>query len=350
MERIERNGPKSLPVRPVRHRWPSETQVGVVGLGLMGRSIVACLLGAGHPVVGFDADRAKSRQAARSVQAFLQQMRKERLLRTSPTTVFARFHLSSDYQGFENCAAVIEAVTEDQDVKKRVLQSTELAVPGNCLIASNTSGIPISSLQESAIRPERIVGMHWAEPAHVTRFMEVVAGRLTSPAYARMAVKLARQWGKEPSLVRRDVRGFITNRISYAMFREACHLVDTGVATVADVDRSLRNDLGYYILFAGAFRLMDLMGIPAYAAVMRDLLPDLNCDARVPRLMGKMIRAGARGVSNCKGFYQYTPARARHWKKLFVEFNYDIRRLAMKYPEDVGDRPRSTQKTPARVP
>ena len=146
--------------------------------------------------------------------------------------------------------------------------------------------------------------------------------------------------------MRKDVRGFITNRISYAMFREAFHLVESGVATVADVDRSLRNDVGYWITFAGPFRYMDLMGVPAYKTVMTDLLPELDCTKKVPSLMEKIVNSGAKGVSNRQGFYCYTPNQARRWQELFLKFNYDIRKLAMKYPEDAGDRPSSKRSKP----
>ena len=84
---------------------------------------------------------------------------------------------------------------------------------------------------------------------------------------------------------------------------------------------------------------MDLTGVPAYAAVMRDLFPELDCSKKVPRLMKKLVKSGARGVANAKGFYRYTPAQARRWEELFLKFSYEIRALAQKYPEDVGGRP-----------
>jgi 3-hydroxybutyryl-CoA dehydrogenase len=121
-----------------------------------------------------------------------------------------------------------------------------------------------------------------------------------------------------------------------AMLREAFHLVESGVASVADVDRSLRNDLGYWITFAGPFRSMDLTGIPAYRAVMRDLLPDLDCSKQVPALMENLVESGAQGVGNAKGFYNYTPAQAKRWEKRFLKFSYDVRALARKYREDDG--------------
>jgi 3-hydroxybutyryl-CoA dehydrogenase len=121
------------------------------------------------------------------------------------------------------------------------------------------------------------------------------------------------------------------------MIREAFYLVENGYATVADVDRSVRNDMGWWITMAGLFRYMDLTGIPAYAAVMRDLLPELSNDTRVPKLMQDVVASGARGVSNAKGFYPYTPAEAKRWEKRFLEFSYDIRALALKYAERPKD-------------
>ena len=155
---------------------------------------------------------------------------------------------------------------------------------------------------------------------------------------AEEVMRLAERWNKEPTLVLRDVRGFITNRIMYAMLREAFYLVENGYATVEDVDRSVRNDLGYWITLAGPFRYMDLTGIPAYAAVMHDLLPDLSCDKHVPQLMKKVVEAGGRGISNGRGFHGYKPGETKRWEKRFRDFSYEIRALALKY----ADRPRAS--------
>ena len=276
-------------------------------------------------------------------------MRREGLLARDPRSVVRNLRSSGDYADLRDCGIVIECVREDLKLKRQVLRKIEEAVPSETLIGSNTSALPISQLQRGAEHPERILGIHWGEPAHVLRFMEVICGRQTSLERAEHVVELARRWNKEPTLVRRDVRGFITNRLMYAMMREAFHLVEAGYATPADVDRSVRNDLGYWITFAGPFRYMDLTGIPAYAAVMRDLLPDLDCGKNVPALMRRVVRAGAKGVSNCKGFYPYTAGQARLWQRLFLKFSYEIRKLALKYPEDVGDRPVKRKNPTARA-
>jgi 3-hydroxybutyryl-CoA dehydrogenase len=309
---------------------------GVVGMGLMGSSITACLLAAGHKVAAVEADPARRKRAPRQVLSLLQGLREEGLLRSDPRRLLRNLIISEDYSALGQSQIVVECVTEDLNIKKEVIHNIEQAVTSDAIIGSNTSAIPPTALQQDALHPERILGTHWAEPAHITRFMEIICGRATLPVYAERAFALARQLGKEPSLLRKDVRGFITNRVMYAMLREAFHLVESGVASIADVDRSLRNDLGYWITFAGPFRFMDLTGIPAYCAVMRDLLPDLDCNTQVPPLLAKLVESGAQGVANARGFYDYTPAQAKRWEKRFLKFTYDVRALARKYPEEDG--------------
>lgn len=314
----------------------AEPPVGVIGLGLMGHSIIACLLSAGHRVTGITRDLSKHRGTKPHVRRLLEQMKRERLIRKDPARLIANLTLSENYGDLAGSELVIESIIEDIATKKQAYRMVEDVVSPEAIIGSNTSSIPVSLLQRDALHPQRFIGIHWDEPAHVTRFMEIIAGEKTDKRVADRMMELAVRWGKEPSLLRRDVRGFITNRISYAMFREACHLVDSGVATFEDVDRSLRNDVGWWMPFAGPFRYMDLMGVEAYYRVMKDLLPELSTSPEVPAAMRRVIESGGRGISNGKGFYQYTPEEAARWEKLFLKFNYEIRRLAMKYPAGAG--------------
>ncbi|HOA39214.1 MAG TPA: 3-hydroxyacyl-CoA dehydrogenase family protein, partial [Flavihumibacter sp.] len=147
--------------------------------------------------------------------------------------------------------------------------------------------------------------------------------------------QLSHFWRKEPTLVRKDIRGFITNRLMYALYREAFYLVENGYASVEDVDRACRNNAGYWMTLVGAFRWMDLTGVPAYHTVMKDLFPTLSNQTEVPKLINDIVLAGGKGVSNAKGFYEYSTEEARLWEETFAEFSYEIRRLALKYPADV---------------
>ena len=308
--------------------------VGVIGLGLMGRSIVACLLAAGHPVVGVTNDLRSSADVPQRVRDLLSEMQAESLFAGDVEQAVARLQVTDDKGPLADAALVIESVTEDLALKRQLLEECEAVVAVECVLASNTSALPVSLLQEGLQHPERVLGIHWDEPAHVTRFLEIIPGNATSAAALDRASAWAAHWGKEPSTLRKEVRGFITNRISYAMFREACHLVDSGVCSVEDVDRSLRNDVGWWMPFAGPFRYMDLMGVEAYHRVMQELLPDLNSSSAVPKLMQDVVASGGRGIANGRGFYHYTEQEAQEWERRFLEFNYRIRRLTADYPHD----------------
>ncbi len=311
--------------------------IGTVGLGLMGSSIATCILAAGHPVTSLVKQMSKAGKAKERILVFLKQLQAEGFLQEDPDTIIERLTITDNVSLLANHEVVIESIIENIDEKKSVFQKLEAVLSPTAIIGSNTSAIPISILQKGLKHPERLLGIHWGEPAHITRFLEVICGDQSDIQYAHKIVNLSQGWNKEPSVLKKDIRGFITNRLMYAMMREAFYLVENGYATIEDIDRSLRNDLGYWITFAGPFRFMDLTGIPAYLTVMKDLFPELSNSTKVPALIEDLVTAGAKGVSNAHGFYPYTKETAEKWEKLFVEFTYDIRKLAEKYPQNAGD-------------
>ncbi|WP_029074988.1 3-hydroxyacyl-CoA dehydrogenase family protein [Kaistia adipata] len=316
---------------------PRDTLVGIIGLGLMGKSIAACLLAAGHPVIGYDTDPARRDETLPAVRAMLDELSREGGLATPVDTLLQGLTVAAEIQELAACRIAFEVVTEDLGAKREVFAALEGILAPDAIIASNTSAIPITMLQQGLRSPQRLFGVHWAEPAHLTRFLEIIAGDESAPAFGEHLHALAGRWGKEPTLVRRDIRGFVTNRIMYAMIREAFHIVESGAASVEDVDRSVRNDIGAWATLAGPFRWMDLTGIPAYGAVMTDLMPDLSNATELPRLMRDTIAAGALGTANAKGFHEYTPETAQAWNEAFRRFSMDIRHLQQKYPEPRGD-------------
>jgi 3-hydroxybutyryl-CoA dehydrogenase len=301
----------------------------------MGSSIATCILASGHAVTSLVKTMDQAEEARRRILGFLEELADEGMLSGTPKEVLGRLRITDDVALLKEHEVVIESIIESVEEKKSVYRRLETVLSPTAIIGSNTSAIPVTLLQEGLQHPERLLGIHWAEPAHITRFMEVICGDRSELRFAETIVLLAESWGKEPSLLRKDIRGFITNRIMYAMLRESFHLVEKGYATVEDVDRSLRNDLGYWITFAGPFRFMDLTGIPAYLTVMKDLFPDLDNSTAAPALMEKVVGEGSLGVSNAKGFYPYTSESAEHWEKTFIEFSYDIRKLAEKYSKKI---------------
>lgn len=313
------------------------TKVGIVGLGLMGRSITTCILAAGHKVTALTNEMFRAEDAKAQIFDYLNQLRAEGMLRQEPKSLISNLTITNDFTALTDHGIVIESIVENIDQKKIVYQELEKVLSPTAIIGSNTSSIPVTILQSGLSNPERLLGIHWAEPAHVTRFIEIICGTGTDIKYAQAVFRLSETWGKEPSLVKKDIRGFITNRLMYAMIREGLHLVENDFASIEDIDRACRNDLGYWITFAGPFRFMDLTGIPAYLTVMRDLFPELSDNDKAPAFVEDLVSSGAKGVTNAKGFYRYTPESAERWEKLFLQFTYEIRKLAEKYPHNAGD-------------
>jgi 3-hydroxybutyryl-CoA dehydrogenase len=313
----------------------NEIPVAVVGLGLMGSSIATCLLIAGHPVVALAPLSSDLLFAEKRIVDHLEKAVKNGIIEHSTDYYLKNLLITEDYAELYASKLVIECTLEDIDIKESVYKKVEAVIASDALLVSNTSAIPISTLQKLTQHPERFLGLHWTEPAHTTRFLEVICGDASNISYGEYLYELSYKWGKEPILVRKDIAGFITNRLMYAMYREAISLVENGYATVEDIDRSCRNNAGYFMTFVGIFRWMDLTGVPAYHTVMKDLLPTLNNSKEVPELISKIVEAGGRGISNSKGFYDYEPGEAELWEKTFSDFNYEIREIALKYPADI---------------
>lgn len=313
----------------------NDITIGVVGLGLMGCSISTCLLIAGHPVIALAPIPNDLVHAEKRISEHLRKSKKEQLIDGEPSAYFKNCLITEDYIKLKTCYLVIECTLENLDIKKGVFQKIEAVVSDSCILASNTSAIPITILQKQTAHPSRFFGLHWAEPSYISRFLEIICGEQSDVLLGESLYELSHCWGKEPTLVRKDVRGFITNRLMYAMYREAFNLVENGYATVADVDRACRNNAGHWMTLVGVFRWMDLTGVPAYHTVMKDLFPTLTNATEVPKLIDDIVKDGGQGVSNAKGFYNYTPEEAKEWEETFMEFSFEIRKLAAKYPEDV---------------
>lgn len=305
--------------------------VGVAGLGLLGRGIVACLLAHGFRAVGFDCSRQARDDARAHVGAAINDLVRRGGFAPALVEEWPNRYTEADTVAeFARCDFVIESIFEDLDAKRSLFDQIESVVGPAVPIASNTSALPISTLQHGRKHPERFIGTHWAEPCHLTRFLEVIRGDLTNDAAADAAMHLARRVGKDPTLVRKDVEGFIVNRIGYAIYREAFWLLENGVADVETIDRAFRNATSVWANIAGPFRWMDLTGIPAYAAVMKRLWPQLSCAAEVPDLMRRLVESGARGISNGRGFYNYTPEEAAQWERRLIENVWQVREMTAK--------------------
>src|SRR5690606_24117359 len=213
-------------------------------------------------------------------------------------------------------------------IKEQVYRQIAAVVAPDTIIASNTSAIPISELQALVPHPARFLGVHWAEPAYMTRFLEITCGEETDLEPGALMVSLGEAWGKEPTLLTKDIRGFITNRLMYAVCREALSLVEQGHTTLADTDKVFRYDVGSWVTMMGLFERMALGQHKDIVATLNRLFPELNNSEEVPAIMEKLVAEGGRGIHNLDGLYPYTESSAKKWEEAFARFNKDIYELA----------------------
>jgi len=307
--------------------------IGLAGLGLLGRGIASCLLGHGFRVIAFTRQESTHAEARRYIDRAIGDLVERAGFPASLAAEWPeRFLPVQSCDRFGECEFLIESVLEDAAAKAELFDRIESIVGPEVPIASNTSALPISLLQKGRKHPERFLGMHWAEPAHATRFLELVRGEQTSEAAFRDAERLARAIGKEPSLVLKDVPAFIVNRLGYAMYREAMNLLEMGVGDVETIDRSFRNAAGLWATMCGPFRWMDLTGGPAlYAKAIAGVLPTLSNATELPKTVQDLASSDARGIANGRGFYQYTEEDAHRWEQLFREHAWTVRELMNRY-------------------
>ena len=220
-----------------------------------------------------------------------------------------RISYTLDIADFAKADFVMEAIIEKIEIKARFYQQISQYVRPGVVVASNTSALPITELGKNYREPENLVGMHWFNPPHIIPLVEVIQGEKSSDAAASLTYDLAEHIGKKPVRVRKDAKGFIANRLQFALLREALHIVDEGIAQPEDVDRCMKYGLGFRYALFGPFEIADFGGLDTFHHISSFLNPDL-CDRKdvSPRL-AKLYSEGKYGVKGKEGFYDYSGGR-----------------------------------------
>ena len=223
----------------------------------------------------------------------------------------AQVRLTTDSdEALSGADLVIETIVEEAEPKRAVLaRAEELAT--TAILTTNTSSLPLAALADGLRNPERLAGLHWLNPPELVELVEVVGGERTAPGTLETLAGWMEQLGKAPVIVRRDVPGFVANRLQYALLREAYALVDAGVCSFADVDRTLTHGLGARWAAIGPFETMDLAGLDVHAAVAANLWPELMNDREPSPTIARALETGALGVKSGRGLLgEYPPAAA----------------------------------------
>ena len=203
---------------------------------------------------------------------------------------------------------VIEAVPESLALKQQVFSELVRLVPEHIPLCSNSSAIPISEIGRGLPNPARMLGTHFFMPAHLVPGVEVVSSVQTAPAIAQRVADDMRSAGRVPIMVKRDIPGFLVNRLQHAISREAFHLIDEGIASPADIDAAVRFGFGFRYLAAGPCLQRDHAGLDVHCAAARSIYPDLCNDAEPARVLRERVEEGALGMKMGRGFFDWDEA------------------------------------------
>jgi len=223
---------------------------------------------------------------------------------------------------------VIEAAPEDLELKQELLARAQAAAEADALLCTNTSALSVTAMSRGLERPERLVGTHFWNPAPVIPCVEIVRGEKTSDQSVDEAWALVAAAGKEPVLVRREVPGFLGNRLQHALQREALYLVEQGIASPEDVDRVVKYGFGLRYALMGPLERADLGGLDVTYAVQQTVLPDLDNRTTPSELLRRRVLAGELGVKSGRGFYEWTADRKERLQDRRDRALLDIIRLA----------------------
>ncbi len=277
-------------------------KIAVVGAGTMGQGIAQVSAMAGYQVLLYDIkpemlDKAKA-QITKQLDKGIERGKVTEALKAE---TLDRIAYSTDFDDLK-AEVVIEAILERLDIKRDLFQKLEKLNGPDAILASNTSSIPITRIAAALDHPERFVGMHFFNPAHIMKLVEVISGAATSTAVAQTIFELAQKLGKKPVMAN-DAPGFIVNRVARHFYVEGLKVLEEGVADVAGIDRLVESS-GFRM---GPFRLMDLIGVDTNFSVTTSMFEAFHQDAkfRPSRIQQQKVDAGHHGRKSGRGFYDY---------------------------------------------
>jgi len=277
-------------------------RIAVVGAGLMGHGIAQVFALAGHHVTITDSFHANLDTVKARISANLRDLGDDprAVERVRPTGDLADCVRDADY--------VVEAVSENLPLKQKLFAEIEAHVRADTILASNTSVIPITDIMRGLRRRERALGTHWWNPPYLVPLVEVIGTEWTSPAAIDFTMKLHRQVGKTPAHVKKDVPGFIGNRLQHALWREAIALVEHGICDAETVDTVIKAAFGRRLAVLGPLENADMVGTDLTLAIHQTVLPAIESRPGPSPYLEKLVAAGKLGFKSGEGFRTWTPA------------------------------------------
>jgi len=273
----------------------------VIGSGTMGPGIAATLARAGATVRLYDISEdaiARAEAAYGVVNNVLEAV-------DSPSAPGGSVTFGTNLdEALADTELIIEAVPEILALKQKVLADLEARISDDVIIATNTSGIPISTMAESMTVPGRLIGMHWSNPPHLIPMIEIIPGKATDEALVGQLTEIVKAFNYVPVL-EKEIPGFVENRVLYAILRECMALLEEGIVTPEGLDACVKWGIGYKLSVIGPTRLLDMAGLDIYQAVSSYLNKDLDVSTDTPQFIKDKIAEGKLGFKSNGGMYEY---------------------------------------------
>lgn len=288
----------------------TDARIAVIGAGAMGAGIAQVAAQAGHRVQLLDSRPGAAAQAIAGIDRQLgKRVQNGKLEAQAHRATLDRLHVAESIDSLADSDLIIEAIVENLEVKQQLFRQLESLCQDSCILASNTSSLSITSIAAGLTRPERLLGLHFFNPAPVMALVEVISGLASDPALARCLYDTAAAWGKKP-VHARSTPGFIVNRVARPFYAESLRLLQEGAADCATLDALLREGGGFAM---GAFELTDLIGHDVNYAVTCSVFHAFYGDMRYqPSLIQKeLVDAGHLGRKSGQGFYSYAEGAPR---------------------------------------
>jgi 3-hydroxybutyryl-CoA dehydrogenase len=277
--------------------------VGVVGCGLMGGGIAQVCAQSGYNVVVSEMNDEFLNAGLAAINSFLSKsVEKQKISQQDKDSIMSRIKGTTDVKDFSGCDLVIEAVVENLDLKKKIFTELDKNCPPHAILATNTSCLSITDVAVVTSRPEKVLGLHFFNPAPILKLLEVIRTNITSDETYELCREFGQSLGKTV-ITTKDSPGFIVNRLMVPQILHAIHMLETGVASREDIDAGVRLGLAHPM---GPLTLADLIGLDTLLNTAKGIYAELNDPQFMPpMLLKKMVTSGWLGRKTGKGFYEY---------------------------------------------
>ncbi|HET6990926.1 MAG TPA: 3-hydroxyacyl-CoA dehydrogenase NAD-binding domain-containing protein [Bacteroidia bacterium] len=282
-----------------------EISIGIIGSGAMGSGIAQVAATAGHSVILFDSNADQLKKASATLRSTLDKLsEKGKITKENADGIFSRINFANALSSFSKCGLVIEAIVENLEVKQTVFTELEKIVPADCVLASNTSSLSITSIASACKNSSRVIGIHFFNPAPLMPLVEIIPGISSDQKILLAAKTLIDSWGKS-TVVAKDSPGFIVNRVARSFYGESIRIYEEGIADFATIDWAMKNFGGFKM---GPFELMDFIGNDINYKVTETVWEQFFYEPRFkPSLTQKrLFEAKHFGRKSGRGYYDYS--------------------------------------------